>query len=354
MTIRIGLIGVGFMGMTHFEAARQLTGARVTAIATRNQKKLGGDWSDIQGNFGPRGSANVDLAGIAAHTDYRRILDDPHIDLVDVCVSTDQHEEVTLAALAAGKHVLVEKPIAIELAAAERMLDAARKADRMLMVAHVLPFFPVFRWAREAIESERYGKLRSAFFRRVITPPDWSADMRDYRKAGGWGIDLHIHDNHYIGLVCGIPQGVFSRGLLAGNLVNHVATNYVYADPEKTVAAISGGIAVSGLKFAHSFEIFLERATLQYDAGTYGSDWVENRPLTLITDDGAIQQPDPGGRTEWCGAFTDELQEAVDAVRSGQEPPTINARLACDALRLCVAEGTSIAEGRVVAVESSR
>jgi hypothetical protein len=163
--------------------------------------------------------------------------------------------------------------------------------------------------------------------------------MQDFRKLGGWGIDLHIHDNHYIGLVCGVPQGVFSRGLLAGKLVNHVATNYVYDDPEKTVTAISGGIAASGLKFAHSFELFLERATIQYDAGTYGSDWVENRPLTL--------KPDPGGRTEWCGAFTDELQEAVAAVASGTEPPTINAQLACDALRLCAAEADSIGTGRV-------
>jgi predicted dehydrogenase len=64
MTVRIGLIGVGFMGMTHFEAARPLTNAKITAIATRSEKKLGGDWSDIQGNFGPRGSASVDLRGV--------------------------------------------------------------------------------------------------------------------------------------------------------------------------------------------------------------------------------------------------------------------------------------------------
>ena len=69
MTIRIGLIGVGFMGMTHFEAARQVTNGRITAIATRNEKKLRGDWSDIQGNFGPRGSAHVDLSGVAGHAD---------------------------------------------------------------------------------------------------------------------------------------------------------------------------------------------------------------------------------------------------------------------------------------------
>ena len=301
MTVRIGLIGVGFMGMTHFEGAKALEGGRVAAIATRSEKKLRGDWSDIQGNFGPRGSSDVDLSEVAKYSDYRQLLADPEIDLVDICLPTDQHEEVTLAALAAGKHVLVEKPIAIELEAADRMASAAQRAGRLLMVAHVLPFFPEFRYAREAIESGRYGKLRAAFFRRVITPPDWSSDMQDFRRLGGWGVDLHIHDNHYIGLVCGVPRGVFSRGLLMDGLVNHVSTQYVYDDAEKTVTSISGGIAANGLKFGHSFEIFLEEATLQFDAGTYGSDWVVNRPLTLITNDGEVSQLSPAGGRSGAG-----------------------------------------------------
>lgn len=350
MTVRIGLIGVGFMGMTHFEGAKALEGGRIAAIATRSEKKLRGDWSDIQGNFGPRGSSDVDLADVAKYSDYRQLLADPQVDLVDICLPTDQHEEVTLAALAAGKHVLVEKPIAIELDAADRMVAAAEQAGRLLMVAHVLPFFPEFRYAREAIESGRYGKLRSAFFRRVITPPDWSGDMQDFRKLGGWGVDLHIHDNHYIGLVCGVPRAVFSRGLLMDGLVNHVSTQYVYDDPERTVTSISGGIAADGLKFGHSFELFLEQATLQFDAGTYGSDWVVNRPLTLITNDGEVAQPSPGGRAEWCGAFTDELQEAVNAVRDNTPPPTLNGQLALDALRLCHAEADSITRGAIVEI----
>ena len=61
--IRIGIIGIGFMGYTHFEGARKLKGAKVTAIATRNAKKLAGDWTAIQGNFGPRGG-HVDLSKI--------------------------------------------------------------------------------------------------------------------------------------------------------------------------------------------------------------------------------------------------------------------------------------------------
>ena len=99
MTVRIGIIGIGFMGMTHFEGAKQLSGGKVTAIATRSEKKRGGDWSNIQGNFGPRGSESVDLSGIATYADYHELLSDDNVDLVDICLPTDQHEKVTIEAL---------------------------------------------------------------------------------------------------------------------------------------------------------------------------------------------------------------------------------------------------------------
>lgn len=346
--IKIGIVGIGFMGMTHFEAARKVRGAQVAAIATRSEKKLAGDWSDIQGNFGPRGSAATDLTGIAKYRDHRELFADPTIDLVDICLPTDQHEEVVLEALAAGKHVLVEKPIAIDLPVAERMVAAARQANRMLMVAQVLPFFPEFRWVREAVQGGQYGALRAASFRRVIAQPNWSSDMSDFRKLGGWGIDLHIHDNHYIGLLCGQPKAVFSRGLLMDGLVNHVTTQYLFENPDLSVSAISGGIAAAGLKFGHSLELFLEKATIQFDAGTYGDAWVVNRPLTLITNDGEVTSPNPGGGSEWCSAFTDELQTAVDGLQAGQEPRILSGQLALDALRICHAEAQSIATGQLV------
>src|SRR5713226_4716813 len=218
--IRIGIVGIGFMGMTHFEGSRKLKGAKVTAIATRDPKKLGGDWTSIQGNFGPRGG-RVDLSKIKKFSDYHAMLADPDIDLIDICLPNDQHEQAVLDSLLAGKHTLVEKAIALDLHAAERMVAAAAKAKRLLMVAHVLPFFPEFKFAAECIRSGKYGKLRTAHFRRVISKPDWSADMADIRKTGGPGIDLHIHDNHFIGLTCGVPRAVFSRGILEHGFMLH-------------------------------------------------------------------------------------------------------------------------------------
>ena len=347
--IRIGIVGLGFMGMTHFEAAKRLRGAKVTAIATRDPKKRAGDWSSIQGNFGPRGSSATDLTGIKTYASAEELWHDPEIDLVDICLPTDQHEATVLAALQSGKDVLVEKPIAVEQAAAERMVAAAGEYDRMLLVGHVLPFFPEFAFAVEAVKSGRYGKLLGAFFRRVICPPDWSADMSDFRKLGGWGIDLHIHDNHLIRLLCGQPQRVFSRGMLAEGFVNHVATQYVFDEPLPSVTAISGGIAAGALKFAHSFELILEKATIQFDAGTYGSEWVVNRPLTVLTAD-EVQRPTLNAGTEWCAAFTDELQAAVESIRNRVPSPMLSSAAARDALAICYAEAESIASGREAVV----
>jgi predicted dehydrogenase len=348
----IGIIGLGFMGMTHFEGARGLRGGKVVAFATRSDKKLRGDWSDIQGNFGPRGSAETDLTGITPYSNHADLLRDPHVHLVDICLPTDQHEEMVLAALAAGKHVLVEKPISVDLAAADRMVAAAKRAGKLLMVAQVLPFFPEFRWLRETVQSGKYGKLRAASFHRVISSPDWSSNMADFRKLGGWGVDLHIHDNHFIGLLCGVPKQVFSRGLLMDGLVNHVSTQYLFDDPDLTVSCISGGIAAGGLKFNHGYEVFLEQATIQFDAGTYGNDWVVNRPLTLITNEGRVTNPDAGSGGSWCAAFTDELQAAIDSVQADQAHPTLSGQLARDALQTCLAEARSIQVCRAVDVAS--
>lgn len=349
--INIGIVGLGFMGYTHYTASQRLRGGKVTAIATRDAKKRAGDWTGIQGNFGPRGE-KVDLSKVRAYADYRELINDPEIELVDVCLPTDMHEQVVSEAIAAKKHVLVEKPIAVDLKAADRMVKAAEKAGVHLMVGHVLPFFPEFKFALDMVHSGKHGKLLGAHFKRVISPPDWSGDMSDFRKLGGWGVDLHIHDNHFISLLCGRPEQVFARGLLVDGFVNHVQSSYVFpGNGSPAVTCVSGGIAAKGHQFAHAFEIYLEKATLLYSAGTIGGEEVVDRPLTVITQqDGKSREVRPKGNDEWCAAFTAELQAAVKGVKEKQVSPILSGALARDALKLCYSEAKSIATGKPVAV----
>ena len=144
--IRIGIVGVGFMGMIHYLAARNLRGARVTALCSRDPGKLVGDWRGIRGNFGPPGEM-MDLSGVKKYDHLDALLADPDIDLIDICNPTHLHPDTAVRALEAGKHVLVEKAIALQPQDADRMVTAAAKAGKFLMVAHVLPFFPEFAFA---------------------------------------------------------------------------------------------------------------------------------------------------------------------------------------------------------------
>ena len=159
--VRVGIVGIGFMGMIHYLAAQRASGLKVVALCSRDAKKLAGDWTSIQGNFGPRGT-QMDLSGLSCYRDFEELLADPEVDLVDLCVPNDSHAAMAIQALRAGKHVLVEKPIALSTSAADEMVEAATAAGKLLMVGHVLPFFPEFAFALDAVRSGRYGSLQAA------------------------------------------------------------------------------------------------------------------------------------------------------------------------------------------------
>ena len=210
------------------------------------------------------------------------------------------------------------------------------------MVAHVLPFFPEFKFAAEAIRSARYGKVLGAHFKRVIAKPDWSADIGDAAKTGGPAVDLHIHDTHFIGLVCGVPKQVFAVGTVEKDAVTYLTTSYLYGPGGPAVTCSSGALCMGGRPFVHGYEIYLERATLVYDSG--------GPPLTLLTADGQASQPAIAGSGDPLAAFTDEIQAAVEAVKTGQEPALLSGQLARDALVLCHREIESVKTGKAVVV----
>lgn len=339
--VRIGLVGIGFMGMIHYLAAQKLRGAKVEAICSREKAKLAGDWRSIRGNFGPPGT-QMDLGDVNRYESFDALLADPDIDLIDVCNPTHLHPSFAIAALKAGKHVLVEKAIALTESDADAMVAAAKAAGKLLMVAHVLPFFPEFRYAAEAVRRGKFGKLIAAHFKRVISKPDWSSDIGDASKTGGPAVDLHVHDTHFIGLLCGVPKNVFATGTVDGDAVSYLTTSYLYGSGGPAVTCTSGAISMAGRPFVHGFEIYLEKATLVYDSAGV--------PLTLLTADGQSSQPALEGGSDPIAAFTLELQVAVDGVQSGKEPDLLRGQLARDALVLCHRECESVKTGRIVKV----
>jgi predicted dehydrogenase len=346
--IRVGIAGIGFMGMTHFNAYEKIRGVKVAALCEKyNKARLEGDWRSIKGNFGPAGKV-MDLSGISKYDEIETLLADPTLDMIDICMPPADHAWVTIAALKAGKHVFCEKPIALNVADAKKMTDAAKKAGKLLMIGHVLPFYPEYDFAYKAITSGKYGRLLGGYFKRIISDPTWLTEFYNPNKTGGPMLDLHVHDAHFIRLVCGMPKAVQSVGTMRGEVVERFTTQFIFDEP-KVVTAASGVIAQQGRPFTHGYEIYLEKATLFFDYMAIPKPGDIVQPLTMLTDDGKVTKPKLGSGDPSV-AFTAELTEAVRAVRTNTPSALLAGELARDAVILCHKQTESVVRGRAVKV----
>jgi predicted dehydrogenase len=345
--IRVGIAGIGFMGMIHYFAYQKVRGAKVVALCELDPKRRTGDWRTIKGNFGPQGR-EMDLSSLAAYADWRHLAADPNVDLIDVCLPPALHAPVTLAALKAGKHVFCEKPIALSAADGTQMVAAARQARKLLFIGHVLPFFPEYQFAYQTILSRKYGKLIGGHFKRIIADPPWLPDYYRPDKVGGPMLDLHVHDAHFIRLVCGMPRQVQSVGTLRGEVVERFSTQFLFHDPQLIVTAASGVIAQQGRPFTHGYEIYLEGATLLFEAATIGKGLDAHTPLTVLLANGKVQRPKVGG--DPLRAFVAEIREVVRAVGRNTPSTLLDGRLARDALILCQKQTESVLKGKAIKI----
>ncbi|MGH9672614.1 MAG: Gfo/Idh/MocA family protein, partial [Bryobacteraceae bacterium] len=125
--MRIAVFSLGFMGSTHLKALRSVSGAELLAVVSDDPVKLGGDLSAIQGNLGGT-PESFDFSHVRKYRKIDEALRDRDIEAVDLCLPTYLHAPTVIAALEAGKHVLVEKPMALNGDEADRMIAAARSA----------------------------------------------------------------------------------------------------------------------------------------------------------------------------------------------------------------------------------
>ncbi len=337
--IRVGIAGIGFMGMTHFNAYKDVPGAKVVALCEKDPVRLAGDWRSIKGNFGPQGDI-VDVEPFAKYADLEEMVSNPDIDLIDICLPPSFHADAAETASRAGKHVLCEKAIALHPEDADRMVQAAAKAGKMLMIAHVLPFVPEYHFAYQAAVQGTYGKFLGGSLKRVISDPLWLKDFYDPDGCGGPMVDLHIHDAHFLRLLCGMPKSVCSVGRMRGEVAEYFTSQFFFDDPDIVLTATSGVINQQGRPFTHGYELHFEKATLAFDSSM-------QFPLTLYDEAGGVVHPELGS-PDMLEAFPKELGEAVGAVENNTPSTLLDGSLARDALVLCQKQTESIVARRPV------
>jgi predicted dehydrogenase len=279
--MRIAVLGLGFMGSTHLKALRDLPGVELAAVYSNDERKLSGDLTAIQGNLGGPGE-KMDFSGVRKYRDIEALLADQAIDAVDICLPTDLHEWTAVEALRYGKHVLVEKPMALDGFGADRMLSAARRANRVLMAAHVLRFFPQYTSLGEAVAGGRLGRMRFAMFRRRCAAPLWGGWLQDPGKSGGGVFDLLIHDADMCLHLFGKPTAVSASGVVdAATGVDCINAQLFYEDG--SVAVINGGWYAPGeYPFSMEYSVALDGGSVEYSSS--------GRPPTLYPRNGPAQE----------------------------------------------------------------
>jgi predicted dehydrogenase len=334
--LKVGIIGLGMMGRTHYEAYQKIEGVEVVAIADTDPKRAAGDLTGTGGNLLQGGLSRLPMDKIKGLGDYRQLLAIKDLDIVDICSRTPMHAEMTAAALESGKHVMCEKPLGRTVAEAQKIADAAAKAKGLFMPAMCIRFWPEWAWAKEAVKSGRYGKVLGAHFRRVASfPGGW---YKDGDASGGAILDLHIHDSDFVYYLFGMPKGVFSRGFSKPtNQIDHLVTQYLYDDVPVVMAEGSWAQA-DGYGFTMRYTITFENATADYDLG---------RSDTLLLYQGGKAEPI---RTQGGTGYEAELGYFVNCIKKGEKPSVVNASDAVPGLKIVEAEGKSIREGKVVSL----
>ena len=241
--LRIGVIGLGWFGEIHCEAIIGIPNLGLAALCTRTESRL----RDLAKKFGVK----------KTFTDYRKMLADPDIDAVSIVTMWDQHTDIAVDALKAGKHVFLEKPITSTVPDAKKIIAASKKAKGILQVGHICRFNPRYRAAKEAIAAGRIGKIVSLSSRRNI-PAAWTPTILN--KIGPIVGDA-IHDTDLMlwftgdRVVSAYAQTVDVRGLkhpdigqtmyrFAGGATATLET--VWCMPEKTPYDIDERMNITG------------------------------------------------------------------------------------------------------------
>lgn len=180
MAVRYGLIGYGAWGSHHASAIRKTPGAELVAIASASRESIDKAKSE---------------QGVDVYTDYTQLLERDDIDVVDIVAPNDLHHAIALRALQAGKHLLLEKPMAITVEQCEDVIAAADERGLTVQIGFQLHFSPLWRRIKENIDEGKIGELKMAHVHLSRFPYRNGADgwRKQAKRVGNWILEEPIH-----------------------------------------------------------------------------------------------------------------------------------------------------------------
>src|ERR1700722_6195322 len=289
--VGVGLVGCGFIGQVHAQAFSLSAVASVRAVASRSPERAA--------EFAARW-------GIAAwHTDYRELVERTDVDLVCVAAPNWLHRDIVVAAAAAGKHVVCEKPLARTLREADEMIAACQRAGGKLMYAEELCFAPKYVRAKELADEGALGEVYLVRQSEQHYGPhsDWFWDPE--LAGGGVLMDMGCHGIEFARWIYG-KQAVRSASAEDGTFVHHDRTR---AEDHAIVTLRFGGGQAAVIEASWAKPGGMDdRAEIVGSGGVTYADLLRGSSLTTFSDVGygyAVEKaPDTRG---WTFTMFEEL-----------------------------------------------
>lgn len=330
--LRYGVVGLGFFGEKHAAVLADMAGVELAAVCTRRPDRV----KEIADRFGvPK-----------TYTDFRDLLADPGVDAVSVVTHLHDHCEIAVAALRAGKHVFLEKPMAGTVEACDAIVDAARAAPGKFMVGHICRFDPRVSLAKQAINAGRLGRIISMHATRNLSAVIGAEVLDKISPLMGDG----IHDTDLMLWFTGSKVTSVYAQTVRVNDFEHPDIGWamyrfddgavgvvetVWCLPETTPFTIDARMEIIGTEGA-----------LYIDAGNAG--------LT-VNDKQGLHKPDtmywPEVANGRVGVLRDELQYFVNCVNAGETPDLITPDESRAAVAVMCAAERSAETGTVVNVQ---
>jgi myo-inositol 2-dehydrogenase/D-chiro-inositol 1-dehydrogenase len=328
--LRVGMVGAGGIANAHLPAWLHV-GAQVTVHSLHGAPEL----VARHGAGSPAGRVVDTLDELLAT-----------VDVVDVCTPTHTHPEIVLAAAAAGRHVLCEKPLALDATTAEAMARACTEAGVQLYPGHVVRYFPEYAALQSAVAAGAIGTPAVLTFHRCGARPRraWFADPQ---RSGGIIMDQMIHDLDFARWLGGEVESVHARlsDSAPGTATGVVSAHVVARHRSGVISSATGTWARPGTRFRYGFQAAGTDGMLAYDSAADPS---------LRTDTGAA--PGDGGERLLPDVslvespFVAEIAEFAAAFTGGPAP-RVSAPDGVAAVRIAAAANASLASGRPEAVE---
>ena len=264
--LKMAMLGFGGIARAHKHAHNRFqkdgTPIKLVAMCDIDPKQF-----EAKSEINLGSNTNPDLAGINLYTDLEEMLAKEEFELIDICLPTYLHKEYTIKMLRAGKHVMCEKPMALNSADCEEMIKVAKETGKELMIGQCLRSHSHYLYLKELIDTKSFGKLKHLSMTRLSVFPRWGFEnwFTDHERSGGCPLDLHVHDVDMVRFLLGEPEAVSAIAYDDESRWQYVNTRFFY--PDVTVIATGSWDEAKTVPFSAGFRARFEDASVILEGG---------------------------------------------------------------------------------------